>query len=196
LIHYDKNIRDEIQQINVNRKSFAIEIGRVWGEVYTSALIAGVFTISGFSSENNNHKKIAYEILQSAFYSGIITTSLKFLFGRARPNKELGESLFHSLNKFSDDYWSFPSGHTTLAFSLSTVLSENTKSDLIKIFCYLPAILTAYSRVVQDLHWTSDVFLGAAIGYFVGKWVTSIHSENNPIISFQGDKLLLSFPLK
>jgi membrane-associated phospholipid phosphatase len=196
LIHYDDVIRNEIKKLNFNRKSIPIEFGRILGEIYTTVLISGAFAITGFSSENYKHKKIAYEILQSAFYAGIIATSLKFIFGRARPYNELGKVSFQSLNRFSDDYWSFPSVHATLAFSLSTVLSDHVESDLLKLLVFTPAFLTAYSRVAQDYHWTSDVVLGAAIGYFVGKWVTSNHNENNPKISFQGDKLFLSIPLK
>ena len=29
------------------------------------------------------------------------------------------------------------------------------------------AVMTAYSRIYQDRHWTSDYVLGGAIGYYV-----------------------------
>ena len=78
---------------------------------------------------------------------------------------------------FKNANWSLPSGHTTVAFSLSTVLAANTDSYVLKTAAFIPAFLTAFSRVYQDHHWTSDIFLGAMIGYFVGKFVTNLHEE-------------------
>ena len=61
-----------------------------------------------------------------------------------------------------------------------------------KWLAYLPAVLTAFSRVYQDDHWTSDVFLGAAIGYFVGTWVHNQHDENDYSVSIiPGDQLTI-----
>ncbi|MBI5807185.1 MAG: phosphatase PAP2 family protein, partial [Ignavibacteriales bacterium] len=90
---------------------------------------------------------------------------------------------YHLFSLWNDDYHSLPSGEVTLAFSLSTVLSKNSKSDLLKIISYLPAVLTMASRINRDMHWSSDVFLAATIGYFVGDWVTNLHEEKeSPVL--------------
>jgi membrane-associated phospholipid phosphatase len=95
--------------------------------------------------------------------------------GRARPYTNEGSANYHLFSLWNDDYHSLPSGDVTLAFSLSTVLSKNSKSDLLKIISYIPAVLTIASRINRDMHWSSDVFLAAAIGYCVGDWVTNLH---------------------
>jgi len=173
----DQPIRENVLKDQSYYKSFPIEAGRIWGETYPTALIAGAFGLHGLITDDPSTKKIGFEIVQSAIYAGAITTFLKIAIGRSRPFTNNGSETYHPLTFFDDDYHSLPSGHVTLAFSLSTVLSKNAKSDLLKIIAYLPAVLTAISRVYQDNHWSSDVFLGAAIGYFVGDWVVNLHEE-------------------
>jgi membrane-associated phospholipid phosphatase len=75
-----------------------------------------------------------------------------------------------------------PSGHSTVAFILSTVLSRNVDSPVLKVIACLPAVLTFASRVYQDQHWTSDTFVGAAIGYFVATWVVDQHENKKSLL--------------
>ncbi len=182
LMQADQPIRENVLKDQSYYKSFPIEAGRIWGEGYPTAILAGAFGLHGLIANDPSTKKIGFEIVQSVIYAGAITTFLKFVVGRARPFTNKGDATFSPFSLFDDDFHSLPSGHVTLAFSLSTVLSKNTRSDLLKIIAYLPAVLTAISRVYQDNHWTSDVFLGAAIGYFVGDWVANQHEEKKSTI--------------
>ena len=68
-----------------------------------------------------------------------------------------------------------PSGHTTSAFALSTVMSRHAHSTALKILAYVPAGFTMFSRIYQHKHWLSDELPAAAIGYFVGNWVVDMH---------------------
>jgi hypothetical protein len=187
LMQFDDGLRDRILMSRENINNMPAEFGRIWGEPYNTILICGVNAISGVVNNIYINKKIAFEIAQSAIYTGLTTQILKILFGRSRPYNNEGAFSFSPFN-FSDDEWAFPSGHTSLGFSLSTVLSENSKSGFMKVVYYLPAFLTAYSRVYQDKHWLSDVFLGAVIGYTIGKWTVKIHEKNegqfNPVPQF------------
>lgn len=173
----DQSIRDEYLKDRKYVKSFPIEFGRQWGEIYTTVILGGLFGLHGLAKDDKSTRRIGFEIFQTAFYSGIITQFFKISIGRARPFTNNGSNFYKPFTLFNDDYHSLPSGHTTLAFALSTVLSKNSDSDFLKIIAYMPAILTAVSRVYQDNHWTSDILLGAAIGYFVGDWVHSIHNS-------------------
>lgn len=179
IMNIDQPVRDEYLKNRSYYKSFPIEFGRKWGEIYTTVIFGGTFGLYGIIQDDNSTKRIGYEIFQTAFYSGIITQFLKISIGRARPFTNNGSNFYKPFTFFNDDFHSLPSGHTTLAFALSTILSENAESRFLKIAAFIPAVLTAVSRVYQDNHWTSDVFLGAAVGYFVGEWVHKIHNENN-----------------
>ncbi len=179
IMNIDQPIRDEYLKNRTYYKSFPIEFGRKWGEIYTTFILGGAFGLYGIINDENSTKRIGYEIFQTALYSGIITQFLKISIGRARPFTNNGSSFYKPFTLFNDDFHSLPSGHATLAFALSTILSENADSRFLKIIAYIPAVLTAVSRVYQDNHWTSDVFLGASIGYFAGKWVHKIHNGND-----------------
>ncbi|MBA4407026.1 hypothetical protein C0389_07115, partial [bacterium] len=177
LMQADQPIRENVLKDRSYYKSFPIEAGRIWGEGYPTAILAGAFGLHGLIANDPSTKKIGFEIVQSAIYAGAITTLLKVVVGKARPFTNKGDATYKPFSILDDDFHSLPSGHVTLAFSLSTVLAKNTKSDLLKIIAYIPAVLTAISRVYQDNHWSSDVFLSAAIGYFVGDWVVNLHEE-------------------
>lgn len=193
VMNIDDDIRDEILKDQNHYNSIPIEAGRIWGEPYSTVIISSLLALSGVINDNTANKKTAYEVIQSGLYTGTVTQLLKISIGRARPYMNSDTFNFYPLQKFDNDYWSLPSGHTSLAFSLSTILSQNSKTDLMKIAWYIPAVMTAFSRIYQDQHWTSDVILGSAVGYFIAKWVTNLHNENEkylvnnptPLISLQ-----------
>jgi len=67
---------------------------------------------------------------------------------------------------------SFPSGHATLAFAAATVYAMEYKDKpLIPIVSYTGASLISLSRITENQHWVSDVFVGAALGYLSGRLV-------------------------
>ena len=177
LMQFDDSIKDQFLKINSNQNNWFMEAGRYWGEPVPSIALSGLLLIHGYTTNDETSKKIGFEIGQSFLYSVSVTSSLKIILGRARPSTGL-PSTSYSPFAFSRSNWSHPSGHTTIAFSLSTVLAANTNNDALKVLAFIPAVLTATSRMYQNHHWASDVFLGAVIGYFTGKFVTDIHNQN------------------
>ncbi|HPN36947.1 MAG TPA: phosphatase PAP2 family protein, partial [Melioribacteraceae bacterium] len=86
----------------------------------------------------------------------------------------------------------------TLSFALFTTLSLNTKNRLLKIAYFVPAVITGISRIVHNKHWLSDVFLGAAVGYFSAHFVHSLHNDSpvyETAIPQQSNLINLSVPL-
>jgi membrane-associated phospholipid phosphatase len=173
----DQPIRDEMMKDRSYYKNTIVEFGRLWGETYSTAILAGAFGLHGFLVDNRSTKKVGFEIIQAALYSGGVTSVLKYAFGRARPFMNRGSSLYEPFTLLDDGLHSFPSGHTTLAFALSTVLSRNAQSNALKILAYVPAALTIFSRVYQDYHWTSDCLFSAVVGYVVATWIVDIHDQ-------------------
>jgi membrane-associated phospholipid phosphatase len=67
---------------------------------------------------------------------------------------------------------SFPSGHTLTAFAIASVLSHRYRNHRwVPFALYTGATLVGFSRVVDQAHFPSDVFAGAAIGYVIGHYV-------------------------
>jgi len=181
LMFLDNSAKTALQKDLTYQKSFPVEFGRWWGEPLITGALGGLFLLQGALSDNTPNKRVGFEILQSGFYAGATVFFLKTIIGRARPYTGNDQFTFKPFHFTGGDFWSLPSGHTALAFSLSTILSKNLNSSFLKIIVYLPAVLTAFSRVYQNYHWTSDVFLGAAIGYFIASYVHENHETNSQL---------------
>lgn len=101
--------------------------------------------------------------LSALFFWGVIATGLsnnllKMFFGKARPLQyhnegEFGFSWFVMPNDYN--HLSFPSGHTTTAFSVATFLSLFFPKYLYLFFTY--ALMIAATRVITFNHYLSDV---------------------------------------
>jgi hypothetical protein len=193
-MYIDEFVRERGLENNIYQKSIPVEFGRIWGEPYATLIIGGGLYLHGIIEENKVNEKIGFEIGESAIFTGLITLLLKYSFGRERPRENSDAFSFQPFSFMGDNYLSINSGHTALGFSLSTVLAKNTDNDLIKTVFYLPAFLTAFSRVYQNHHWFSDVILGGIIGYSVAEFVSKQHkpkksdnlelNQNNPIPLF------------
>ena len=178
MMHFDAQIRSIALENKDHQNSVIVEFGRIWGEPLTTLALGSLFYIHGSAAENSANKKLGFEIGEAAFYSTLVTMVLKFGFGRERPRQTSDPFSFHPFSFDGDEFLSFSSGHTVLAFSMSTVLAKNTNNDFLKIAYYVPAFLTAFSRVYQNHHWTSDVIMGGFLGYIIADFVTKLHKEN------------------
>ena len=111
-------------------------------------------------------------ILSFAATAGITQFFKKIIFADAkRPthHKDLwgfyrsGElHVVEGVQQLSD--FSFPSGHTTSAFSMFCLIALLSKNKWIGFLCAVLAILIAYSRVYLCQHFFEDIFAGALIG--------------------------------
>jgi membrane-associated phospholipid phosphatase len=173
----DEPVRTIVLRNGTYQHSTIVEFGRIWGESYMTPALAIGFTLEGWMTGDVTAKKIGFEIGQAAIYSAVITQILSKSVGRARPYQDLGRSAYQPFTFSGQDFHSLPGGHSTAAFVLSTVLSRNLSSRLLKVLVYAPAVLTVGARVYEDAHWTSDDLLGAAIGYFVTTWVVDQHES-------------------
>ncbi|MEO7142743.1 MAG: phosphatase PAP2 family protein [Bryobacteraceae bacterium] len=67
---------------------------------------------------------------------------------------------------------SFPSGHAILGFAIATVIARRYSNH--RWLPYVAYGLTAavcFSRLSSSAHYGSDVFIGAALGYSIGRFV-------------------------
>ncbi len=79
----------------------------------------------------------------------------------------------HTLRPDNSTYNSFPSGHTTSAFTGAEVMNQEYggTSILYSIFGYGTASATGMMRMMNNRHWLSDVLVGAGIGMISTKLV-------------------------
>jgi membrane-associated phospholipid phosphatase len=79
--------------------------------------------------------------------------------------------------QFKSGTTSLPSGHTTVAFAMSSVLSARIHNTAVSVGLYSLASLTALGRVYHNVHWFSDTFLGAAIGTVAGTAIVDFNEK-------------------
>lgn len=110
-----------------------------------------------------------------AFLTGSLATSLivnifkkLILHNVYRPSKyfELFETYqLHFVDGVKlHSFQSFPSGHTATAFNLFLTMALLVKSNTLKLFFFIMAVLVAYSRVYLSQHFLQDITAGAFIG--------------------------------
>ena len=105
--------------------------------------------------------------LETGFAAAVLAvaafTVLKRAIQRPRPCEIEPHPLFHVL---PPDRFSFPSGHTMVAFAVNTVLALHF--PVLAPALGLVAFSIGASRVVLGLHYVSDVVAGALLGTLFG----------------------------
>lgn len=172
----DNTVRKFSQQDHTNFKDKLFDIDQYYMTTYAAVATAGIYGV-GLISGNDKIRNVAVQLGESVIYAGVITVTLKSLIGRSRPYAQMGHSDFHPFS-VKDARVSFPSGHATLAFAFSTVMAHQVDNIFWKTGWFGAAGLVASARVYHDKHWFSDVLMGAAIGYFAGRFVVNHQPDN------------------
>jgi len=102
----------------------------------------------------------------------------------------LTQGLMHAMKLITDrrrpgdggngGFWSggdsFPSGHAMESWALATVVANEYKDKpLVKFGMYGLAAAISFSRMSAERHYASDVLVGSAVGYLIGKFVVRQH---------------------
>lgn len=162
-------------------------IGKVvtnFGGLY-EAYTLGAFGAYGFLFKKEKMQTTTLLAVQSYVTGVVVETVLKTLSGRQRPSAfnpnqvEAEPTFLGPFKKISDAQGNnlnsaFPSGHTTVAFAAATVYAmEYRDKPWVPVLCYASASLIGLSRITENKHWATDVFVGAALGYVTGRLVVN-----------------------
>ncbi len=116
----DEDIREIAKRNDHLIDSPLLEFGRFYGETNTTYYASGAFAAYGLILQDKTAFRIGLEIFESYFIANTITSWLKAGIGRSRPYLEEGPKEYNPFNAKNNSQKSLPSGHTTLAFSLSS----------------------------------------------------------------------------
>ncbi|MBR9974433.1 MAG: phosphatase PAP2 family protein [Bacteroidetes bacterium] len=163
----DDDVYAELRSHAVEDWDVPLAAGQWYGSGFVSVALGAGLYFGGYAGGDDHTRITGRLVLQSFVYSVTITQILKVTMGRARPSTGRGKDAFTWFS-FEDNYNSFPSGHSTMAFALSATLSRRIGSLPLSIFLYGLATLTMTERIAHDRHWFSDSVLGAVIGSVVG----------------------------
>ncbi|MEW6606474.1 MAG: phosphatase PAP2 family protein [bacterium] len=154
--NYDQ-IGNIVEPLGVTNRKFYLAMGSLY--------------VYGLISNDNKLKRTPLLLMESTLFNTTLTKFFKYTFGRARPSQREGE--WDSFAPFSG-HDAFPSGHTSTAFTIATVISNQYPSRLVKVSSYTIAGLVGLQRLHANVHGISDVFAGAILGIWVGNTVCSL----------------------
>jgi len=106
---------------------------------------------------------------EAAIDSYAVDTAFKYAFGRQRPDQGQG------LGRFYQGGVSFPSDHSAVAWSIASVIAHEYPGPLTQVAVYGLATAVSASRVLGKQHFPSDVVVGGAIGWLIGRQVYRAH---------------------
>jgi membrane-associated phospholipid phosphatase len=178
IMPFDEAVKSKMMEDRSYENKGLMAFGTTYGDATPHLILGAGLLAHGYIAGNEYTKQFGFELLQAITYSGAVTLILKSAIGRGRPSAVDNAFTFSpfALTK-GDAYQSLPSGHATVAFAVSTVFASKFSNGWLKALCYAPAFITAFSRVYNNRHWLSDVFLGGFIGHFVGKFVVGMHDS-------------------
>ena len=200
LYAYDTKIKNWIQGHRNDWSDKIAKYVKPFGNGRYTIPSLGLLYIYGHFFDDWKSRKVALLSIESFVITHCFVQTLKFSGHRHRPTTGDPYNTWNGPS-FSNHNLSFPSGHASSAFAIATVIaSEYDDIMVIPPLAYGIATLTALSRVNDNDHWTSDIFLGSAIGYFTAKAIVGFHSkkENNkltiqPVIHSKQTALLISY---
>lgn len=146
----------------------------VLGVVAIPALAIGVTnaTLIGTDSDWGDVFDVTLPVVESVLAAQVVTYFAKAAFARQRPYAHFG-GVRPSVDTHEDNV-SHPSGHTSLSFAFATSAGmvahmRDVKAEpLIWGVGLTLAATTGYLRIAGDMHYLSDVLVGAAIGIGAG----------------------------
>lgn len=178
LMPADEWFRDRVEERSVQSSPTAHDVANdfsLLGDPGTVILSLGTYAV-GRIAGSHTVSEVGLHASEALLLSAAATELVKGVAGRARP---------YVLPPDADEFaaWrgftsagrtSFPSGHTSAAFSLAAVMDDEGAihwphaARIVTPVSYGLASLVGLSRIYKDRHWVSDVAVGALVGEYSG----------------------------
>jgi membrane-associated phospholipid phosphatase len=166
----DTHLREYFDRPRLGRAGdvFGAKLGS--GGVVAAAV--GSVWVASRIHHSDDFARFGDDLTQASLLNGLLTFGLKQSINRNRP---------------SGGHYSFPSGHTSSAFAVASVVDHHYGWKA-SVAAYTAATFIGASRIDSRKHYLSDVVAGATVGYIVGRTVTRSGSGSpaihwSPIVS-------------
>lgn len=150
---FEQNVQDKLKNMTGNDFHCSID------DYFQFAPVVEMYIGDGLRVKSKNHwfDQTKYLFISNLFSTGI-SQAIKRSVLKIRPD---------------GSPYSFPSGHTTIAFTNAAVLFNEYKnsSPLLAYSGYFFSTSTGILRILNNRHWLSDVLTGAGLGILVTQLV-------------------------
>jgi hypothetical protein len=178
---------------NTTTSNLADDAKKIWIISIPALVGLGAY---GYVSSDDKAKTTFLLSTESFIIDGVFVQALKRTTGRHRPYTGDPHDTWSGFTG-KGEYFSFPSGDASSAFAIATVVASEYDNMIVPPLVYGASTLIALERVHNNAHWSSDVFVAAAIGYFTGKAVVASHAKKSnlsfaPLIDGNNKGVLIS----
>lgn len=158
---------------------------RVWGMTgdlviwsTTGALTVGLL-LYGLVSGHQAATQTAALMIEAFAVAQLYHQMIKLLVGRAGPSRpELEGQYFGPAEAVKLWPAGTPSGHMASMYALLSVVMYSVDHPAVWVGLNAFALVFGAALVGDNYHWVSDVILGGAIGFCVGRWVVQHRSTH------------------
>src|SRR6202521_1003239 len=122
-------------------------------------------------SHDDQQREAGIISAEAVIDSLLVTQGLKYTFGRERPAQDQGSMRFFKGGN------SFPSDQAAVAWSAANVIAHEYPGFVTKTLAYGLATAVSVSAVLGKDHSPSDVLVGSAIGWLIGRQIYRAHHD-------------------
>jgi membrane-associated phospholipid phosphatase len=184
-IHQNKNSFDSncidvklFRTINNSRANFKDAVIPVIDQtmLLTSLILPPSLYLYGLTKKDNYLENTGFLLAISEITNSALTFSIKIMVNRPRPYATL-KNVYHK-EKAKIDKYSFPSGHTSTTFCISTLIAlRYPEYPQFYVPLYAWSILIGYGRMYLGMHYPSDVLGGAVVGSLSSILIFSLRKD-------------------
>jgi hypothetical protein len=163
----------KLQNDSLNRHANTASTGLVGG------FIAVPIAMYGMGSLRHDEHATETGILggEAILDSLAVSEVMKFVSMRERPTLDAARGKFFQTSVGGSNS-SFPSNHSIVAWSSAAVIASEYGGPLTQITAYGLATGVSLTRVLGRDHFPSDVLVGSAVGWMIGRYVVHRHAHS------------------
>ena len=139
--------------------------------VYSLVGIGGGSFLLGHLTNNDHLSETGLLSGEAALNSTAVAYLLNYATQRPRPIEGNGHGSFWSGGS------SFPSEHSTVAWSMASVIAHEYPGPLTQFAAYGLASAVTLTRITSKQHFASDAVIGSALGWYFGREVYRAHHD-------------------
>ncbi len=162
--HIEGALPDSPGVINHTRQFSNVAVGAMAGAA------GGLYLWGKWRSDSHARETglLSAEALAGSF---VVAEAVKLVAQRERPPEHDHDGSFWQGGS------SFPSGHSVAAWSVAEVIAEEYPRPATRVLAYGMATAISATRITGRRHFSSDVFIGGALGWYFGRHVFRTHHQ-------------------
>ncbi len=161
----------KLQNTSLNNEATTASTGLLGGFVALPVAMYGLGYL-----KHDDHATETGILGGEAMLNGLaVSEVMKFVSLRERPTIDSAKGRFFQTSVGSNS--SFPSNHSVIAWSSAAVVASEYGGPLTQVTAYGLATGVSLTRVLGRDHFPSDVFVGSAVGWLIGRYVVHRHAH-------------------